>query len=86
MFQRIIGLVVGVIGVFFALVIGLWTLIFLGLVAVGAAIAHALRSRGGARGKGPRRDVIEGEFTVVDDRTPGADQRAREHSDHPPAP
>ncbi len=85
MFQRIAGLVIAVVGVLFALLIGLWTLIFLGLVAAIAAIAHAFRARGAGREREGRRDAIEGEFTVVDEETQGAGQQDRERSEHPPA-
>lgn len=83
MLQRIVGLVVAVAGVLFAFLVGLWTLVFLGLVAAGAALVHGLRTRGGSRGDARHREVIEGEFTVVD----GAphEDRERERSTHPPA-
>lgn len=86
MLQRIAGVVIAVAGIFFAFVVGLSTLVFLGLVAAGAAVAHGFRMRGAGRGKGWRRDVIEGEFTVVDDKAQGAGQQDQGRSDNPPAP
>lgn len=71
MFQRIIGFVVTVAGVFFALLIGIWTLLSLAVVAVGATIVYAIRSRGWRRArKKSREEVIEGEFSVVDEDEP----------------
>ncbi|MGH8273897.1 MAG: hypothetical protein ACRES9_06540 [Gammaproteobacteria bacterium] len=72
MFQRILGLIVSVVGVFIALVVGFWALLGLAFVAIGAAIVHAFRSRGWAQGRQRRRrDVIEGEFSVLEERKPG---------------
>lgn len=83
MFQRIAGLVVTVAGVIVALVIGFWALIFLGLVAVVAAVVYALRSRlmrnGGPRSE-PGGEVIEGDYVVLDDSGKAeGDEKERRH-------
>ncbi|MDN5864309.1 MAG: hypothetical protein L0I62_03715 [Gammaproteobacteria bacterium] len=68
MFQRIVSLVVTVVGVFFALLVGFWALLSLAFVAVGAAIVYAFRSRGWGRARKKHRgEVIEGEFRVLDE-------------------
>jgi beta-lactamase regulating signal transducer with metallopeptidase domain len=83
MLQRILGLIVSVVGVIVAFIVGLWALLMLAFVAVGAVIAHALHSRGGASKRARRhRNVIEGEFHVVEEKRPGASQR--KNGDSPP--
>lgn len=69
MLQRIAAIIITVAGVVLALVVGFWVLVILGVVALVAAVTYFVRSRFG-RDDAPRRsgDVIEGEFTVVDDR------------------
>jgi membrane protein implicated in regulation of membrane protease activity len=73
MLQRIVGLIATVVGVIIAFLIGLWALVSLAFVAAGAAIVYAFRSRDGRRAREKRRhrDVIEGEFSVVDEKKPG---------------
>lgn len=68
MFQRIARFIVTIAGVLVALVVGLWALLSIAFIATGAAIVYAIRSRGWGRArKKHRRDVIEGDFRVVDD-------------------
>jgi len=68
MFQRILGLVVTAAGVVLALLIGFWAMIFLGAVAIVAAVAYFIRSRHWRSDKRRGgRDVIEGDFVVLDE-------------------
>jgi len=68
MLQRILGLVVTAAGVVLALLIGFWAMIFLGAVAIVAAIAYFIRTRHWRKASRRRkRDVIEGEFVVLDE-------------------
>ncbi len=88
MFRHIAGLIATVIGVFVAFLVGLWALLCLAFVAIGAAIVHVLRSRDPVRGRRrDRRHVIEGEFSVVDERKPG-ERKSTEERGHsgPPSP
>ena len=70
MLQRIAAIVITVAGVILALVIGFWVLVVLGVVAVAGALVYFVRSRfmnSGPRAHDHDANVIEGEFTVVDD-------------------
>lgn len=69
MLQRIAAIIITVAGVVLALVVGFWVLIILGVVAAAAAVTYFLRTRFG-RDAAQRRsgDVIEGDFTVIDDK------------------
>lgn len=68
MLQRIAAIIVTVAGVVLALVVGFWVLIFLGLIALVAATIYFVRTRFGSK-PAPRTDkVIEGEYSVVEDK------------------
>ncbi|MGH8160778.1 MAG: hypothetical protein ACRESR_01240 [Gammaproteobacteria bacterium] len=85
MFKHLAGLIAAVLGVLVAFVIGLWALLCLAFVAIGAAIVHALRSRDSGRGRRrDRRHVIEGEFHVVDENA--QDGKERDEHGHPGPP
>lgn len=78
MLQRIAAIVITLAGVILALIVGFWVLVILGVVALVAALvyfvrAHLLHPR---EAEGRRRDgnVIEGEFTVVDDEDKHRDE------------
>lgn len=78
MFQRIAGLVVTAAGVVLALLIGFWALVFLGAVAVVAAAVYFVRTRAW---RGPRkksREIIEGDFVVLDDEKNNAGETHRD--------
>lgn len=82
MLKRLAGLVVTVAGVVLALLVGLWALVFLGVVAVAAALAYAVRSRFMAGNRTGGGNVVEGEFEVLDDEAgdrtrPGGDGEGR---------
>jgi uncharacterized membrane protein len=85
MLQRIVNFVVTVVGVLLALLIGFWTLLSLVVVAVGAAIVFAFRSRGWRRARKKHREgVIEGEFSVVDEDEQHERKEQHSHSSHQP--
>ncbi len=67
MLQRIVGLVVTAAGVVLALLIGFWALVFLGTVALVAAAVYFVRSRAWHRHRRKEREIIEGDFVVLDD-------------------
>ena len=73
MLQRIAAVVITLVGVALALVVGFWVLVILGAFALVAALvyfvrAHVLNNMGRRRGGGDRNgNVIEGEYTVVDE-------------------
>ena len=75
MLQRIAAVVITLVGVALAIVVGFWVLVILGVVALVAALvyflrAHVLDNFSPRRGEGDRRrdtNVIEGEYTVVDE-------------------
>ena len=71
MLQRIASIVITLAGVALAIVVGFWVLIFLGVVALVAAVVYFVRSHvlhpHSQEKRGPDGNVIEGEFTVVDE-------------------
>ena len=73
MLQRIAAVVITLVGVALAIVVGFWILVILGVVAVVAALvyfvrAHVLNNMRPRRGGTDRNaNVIEGEYTVVDE-------------------
>ena len=74
MLQRIAAIIITVAGVALALVVGFWVLVILGVVAVVAALTYFLRTRFGRSEPSRGENVIEGEFTVMD-------EKEREHDD-----
>ena len=68
MLQRIAAIVITVAGVALALIVGFWVLVILGVVAAVAALTYFVRTRFGREAKHRSGDVIEGEFTVVDEK------------------
>ena len=73
MLQRIAAVVITLVGVALAIVVGFWVLVILGVVALAAALvyfvrAHVLNNMGPRRRDGGHNaNVIEGEYTVVDE-------------------
>jgi len=68
MLQRIAAIVITVAGVALALIVGFWVLIILGVIAVVAALTYFVRTRFGNGTRRQSGNVIEGEFTVVDEK------------------
>ncbi len=69
MLQRIAAIIITVAGVALALVVGFWVLVVLGVVAVVAALTYFVRTRFSRGTPNHRQDnVIEGEFTVMDEK------------------
>jgi membrane protein implicated in regulation of membrane protease activity len=75
MLQRIAAVVITLVGVALAIVVGFWVLVILGAVALVAACVYFLRtylldnfrSRRGDDERRRNANVIEGEYTVVDE-------------------
>ncbi|MGH8127490.1 MAG: hypothetical protein ACRETC_03865 [Gammaproteobacteria bacterium] len=67
MLQRIAAIVITVIGVALAIIVGIWVLVALGVIALVAALIFFIRTRFGQGATRHSGDVIEGEFTVVDE-------------------
>jgi len=68
MLQRIAAIIITVAGVALALIVGFWVLVILGVIAVVAALTYFVRTRFGHAATRRSGDVIEGEFTVVDEK------------------
>lgn len=66
MLGRLVSVVLAALGMIVALLVGLWVLLFVGLVALAAAVVHRLRGLR-AHAEGAQGRVVEGEFKVVDD-------------------
>lgn len=66
MVSRIASVILVVVGIAAALLIGLWTLVILGVLGLAAGCIQFLRGR---RSRGPARPghVVEGEFEVVEE-------------------
>lgn len=67
MLQRIAGLVITAAGIVLALLVGFWALIFLGVVALIAAAVYFVRTRTWRAPRKREREIIEGEFVVLDE-------------------
>lgn len=65
MLSRIASLVVAVVGIMAALVIGLWTLIVLGILGLTAGCIRLFRRPHGQTDGSKR--IVEGEFEVVEE-------------------
>ena len=73
MLQRIAAVVITLVGVALAIVVGFWVLVILGAVALIASLIYFVRAHVLNNMRQPPRDgnrngnVIEGEYTVVDE-------------------
>ena len=69
MLQRIAAVVITLVGVALALVVGFWVLVILGVVALVAALVYFVRAHvlNNMRPRPRDGNVIEGEYTVVDE-------------------
>jgi len=67
MLQRIAAIIITIAGVVLALIVGFWVLIILGILACVAVVIYFVRTRFGHGDKPHSGNVIEGEYTVVDE-------------------
>lgn len=67
MLQRIAAIIITVAGVVLALIVGFWVLVVLAVVAAVAAVIYFVRTRFGHGATRQSGNVIEGEYTVVDE-------------------
>ena len=73
MLQRIAAVLITLVGVALALVVGFWVLVILGAVALIASLIYFVRAhvlndiRQSPRDNSGNGNVIEGEYTVVDE-------------------
>ncbi|MGA7964471.1 MAG: hypothetical protein WCB49_00965 [Gammaproteobacteria bacterium] len=67
MLQRIAAIIITVAGVALALIVGFWVLVILGVIACVAVVVYFVRTRFGHGATRHSGNVIEGEYTVVDE-------------------
>lgn len=67
MLQRIVAIIITIAGVALALIVGFWVLIMLGILACVAVVIYFVRTRFGHGATRHSGNVIEGEYTVVDE-------------------
>lgn len=82
MFQRIVGMIVTVVGVVLALIVGFWALLLLALFALVAFSIYLVRGRTRTGRRRPAEDVIEGEYEVMNDNDRSG--RKRHEDEQPP--
>ncbi|GEM_PF-1802459 len=84
MFQRIVGMIVTMVGVILALIVGFWALLLLALFALLTFSIYLVRGRIRTGRRRSAEDVIEGEYEVVNNNDNDPSGRRRHKDEKPP--